>query len=137
MNLIKGGEINEIATHNMGSLSSKDYSNIVDFEKKILSIMFKTFKEWGSEECKFYCWYDPMAGELRYSSIPAEQAKLPFRADIKIVHSIRDITSKIYQDTECKDGIISFDDLKEVEFDDEHFEEEFILDVFLKKNIKK
>ncbi len=94
-------DTNECAQENMWSLfiTERDFQNFQNLElSHFFNQVVQIFKGKWNSEFVFYCWYDILAGQIRFSSISADSKELPFRREIIITDSIADILAIAYNE---------------------------------------
>lgn len=96
------GSVNEMAIKNMGSiaLTEPEYFSldIKAFLYVIVEIEQIIFDKWGGRNATFYCWYDAMASEIRFSSLPGMNSELPFDPQPPVTTKIDCIVNKMYKE---------------------------------------
>lgn len=86
-------DINEEALSNTRyiSFSSEELLNIGKEELTLFLERMKSSElaKWETNGCIFYCWFDDMARQIRFSTIAGKWRKLPFRCNVKLVNEIK------------------------------------------------
>lgn len=90
-------DLNEEALANTRyiSFSSKELLNLGK-EELTLSLermRISEIKKWKTNNCIFYCWFDDMARQIRFSTIAEKWQKLPFRCNLKLTNEIKAIVN--------------------------------------------
>lgn len=115
---------------NVTELSSEHSKIAVDALLKCEKVMGE---KWGDIEYIFYCWFDGMASQLRFSSVP-KNCKLPFGCQLSVANNIEDI---IHLSMNSLHSLV-WGELEEIEFDESNKEgeientQEYVLDVYVK-----
>jgi hypothetical protein len=102
MELCTSGTVDDIAIKNMfGIILTENEYKFFEYEKFIsfISSLEKIiFQKWGEKEATFYCWYDAMASQIRFSSLPYINIELPFGNPPILVNNIEVIVYKMYKE---------------------------------------
>lgn len=91
------------STENMRSfyIDSDTYKNIgVNDIANFLSEVMAQLRQLWNREFTFYCWFDEMAGQIRFSSLKGVVSSLPFRSSIEETNDKLEFSQHIFKSLE-------------------------------------
>lgn len=93
-------DINQEAIENMFTLSFSP-EELCDLEKDAVVKCLNDCRQLISKKWEvpfvFYCWYDDMAGQIRFSSVSKMHGSLPFKCSIKQENCIERIVDELFR----------------------------------------
>lgn len=89
-----------------------------------------------SKNILFYMWFDQQALQLRFNVLIGDETRLPFTCKLNLLNTYESILKSFVDTAQEVDQFgddIQFLDRKDSNWDEDENEEEYILDVFVKK----
>lgn len=93
-----------------------DPRDLADFLLRAAEVRLARAREQGLIPATFYSWYDEMAGQVRFSTVPGRSDALPFGASIDLVAGPACIAADAL--STWSPGVHSFNELTEVEWEE-------------------
>ncbi|MEJ1399837.1 MAG: hypothetical protein RPU41_03790 [Candidatus Sedimenticola sp. (ex Thyasira tokunagai)] len=114
------GELNDIAHANMQSVAISEFPKEEELRGAILAMLERikdAYKTKATCNYLFYCWFDDLAGELRFSLVP-DVGVIPFAGPVVVADGLEEIVDLALID---RTGYVleEYQESEDAPFDDE------------------